>query len=110
MALDPKWSEEARKNVKETSIDERMYDRMLKQRERIEADREEQKKNAAAMPTVPSYASAVQQPAAVTKQEPTPVVPANSRLADEICERLKARITAVVREEINALIEEGRLG
>ncbi len=109
MALDPKWSEEARKNVKETSIDERMYDRMLKQRERIEADREEQKKNAA-MPTVPSYASAVQQPAAVTKQETAPVVPANSQLADEICERLKARITAVVREEINALIEEGRLG
>ncbi len=109
MALDPKWSEEARKNVKETSIDERMYDRMLKQRERIEADREEQKKSAV-MPAVPSYASAVQQPAAVAKQEPTPVVPANSRLADEICERLKARITAVVREEINALIEEGRLG
>ncbi len=110
MALDPKWSEEARKNVKETSIDERMYDRMLKQRERIEADLEEQKKNAAAMPTVPSYASAVQHPTAVTKPEPAKEVLPSDDFIDLTCERIIARIEAVIREEVRALVEEGRLG
>lgn len=113
MALDPKWSEEARKNVKETSIDKRMYDRMVKQRERIAADREAQDKikaAATAMPAVPSYSVATQQAPAVVQQKSSTVVPASSPLADELYERLKNRIDAVVREEINALIEEGRLG
>ena len=111
MALDPKWSEEARKNVKETSIDQRMYDRMIQQRERIAADREAQNKikAAAAMPAVPSYASAVQQPVAPITHEPAKEVLPSDDFINLTCERIVAHIKKVIREEVRALVEEGRL-
>ena len=101
MALSPKWSEEARKNVKETSIDERMRKRMIQQKERMAADMETQKpQTAAPVASIPSYASVV------SKQE-APVVekPAMTGSADEIYER----IMGAVKKEFTKLIEERKL-
>lgn len=111
MALDPKWSEEARKNVKETNIDERMYQRSLKELERLNTERAAKETKVAAMPEVPAYRMAVSKPEPVkVEEEPqTDALPDNN-LASELYDRIMVSVGKVVREEINKLVKEGRLG
>lgn len=109
MALSPKWSEEARKNVKETSIDERMRERMILQRERMAADMAVQKpQTAAPVASIPSYAEAVRKPAASIQEKEENIVETKD-MVSEIYERLMPAIAKTVREELAKLAKEGRL-
>lgn len=108
MALDPKWSEEARKNVKETSIDERMYERIAKQREHLATDKEQKTQTPAPNASIPSYDRAVH------KQEDVPNdVVTNSSSDDDIVSKVYSRVMvkvgAVVLSELEKLAKEGRL-
>lgn len=108
MALDPKWSEEARKNVKETSIDERMYERIAKQREHLAADKEQKAQTPVPNASIPSYDRAVH------KQEDVPNdVVTNSSSDDDIVSKvyshIMVKVGAVVLSELEKLAKEGRL-
>ena len=111
MALSPKWSEEARKNVKETNIDERMYERMMKQKERMAADRAAQKtQTPAPMPSIPSYPNAIRKQVVDIVEEPQKT--RNEVFDDvvsEVCARIMVHVEKGVREELAKLVEEGRL-
>lgn len=105
MALSPKWSEEARKNRKETNIDDRMHERALCQKERIESEREKME-NVDPMPKVPAYAEASLRMEPDQKEEKS-LAPAIN--ANEICQRIMESVSVAVRNEVQKLVNEGRL-
>lgn len=103
MALDPKWSEEARKNVKETSIDERMYKRITEQRKHLAEDRLNQKpQTPTPTPTVPAYPGSLRK-----SEEKAPAGKASAETdterIQEIYDRIMERVGAIVRSELEKL-------
>ena len=108
MALSPKWSEEARKNVKETNIDERMLERIAKQREHLAADKEQKTQTPAPKASIPSYDRAI------GKQEDTPNDTTTNGSKDDdivskVYSRVMVKIGAIVLSELENLAKEGRL-